>query len=125
MKRLSEDLKQARKVWEMTLQIRGLPPVTFEEFLEIERESEKLQDDCRARSRRPADWTEPSMTLEEVERDPIIRDFATQMREKGMTVVTRSQYMLMVHGAVKPYGWDAEAESDLPNKLYDPYLFSK
>jgi|ERR1044072_4675287 hypothetical protein len=74
----------------------------------------------RAR-KRPSSWTEPSMSLEDAERDPLAREFAKQMRDKGMTATTRSQYMMMVHGSLKPYGWDQDAEDGIPQKLQDPY----
>lgn len=96
--------------------------ITPEQWAQSCTEGRLHHAEYQARGRkRPSNWTEPSMTLEDAERDPFAREFVEQMREQGMKTVTRSQYMMMVYGTLKPYGWDQDAEDGIPQKLQDPY----
>jgi hypothetical protein len=61
------------------------------------------------------------MSLEEVEAKGIIFDVPEQMREAGMTRITRSQFMEMVFGLDWRRKWHPEMEADVPRELDDPY----
>jgi hypothetical protein len=80
------------------------------------------EEEARKRRQRPKDWVEPSMSLEEIEADPFTLDVGKRMREKGMTRVTRSEYLELFYGTKKPRPWTPEMEEEMPNKLVDPYV---
>jgi hypothetical protein len=113
-------LEYCRKLWQLDRDEFG-SSMTFEAYLAMIREAEIHEENYQKRRGRPANWTEPTMTLEEAELDPLSRAFAKQMRDKGMTTATRTQYMMITHGSVKPYGWDQDAEDGIPQRLQDPY----
>lgn len=97
--------------------------MTREEWTEIQKETDIEMAEEEAELKRPADWVEPSITLEEAEADPFCSSLANQMRQRGLTVMTRSQYFAMEFGSRPPRNWSPEEESNLPRKLQDPYLW--
>jgi hypothetical protein len=96
--------------------------ITPEQWEEAGVQVRAREEEVRKRRQRPKDWVEPSMSLEEIEADPFTLDVGKRMREKGMTRVTRSEYLELFYGTKKPRPWTPEMEEEMPNKLVDPYV---
>lgn len=75
----------------------------------------------RRRPRRPPDWVEPAIRIEEVDEffEP---DLVPYMRARGMTRITRSEYFEFKYPDGVPLEWNRDYELELPDGLQDLYM---
>jgi hypothetical protein len=75
-----------------------------------------------AQLERPADWVEPSMTIEQADADPYAQNVSALMKRYGLTIIGRFQYFELQYPEGIPRPWTAELELNVPGALQDRYL---
>jgi hypothetical protein len=92
-----------------------------EDWEEAGRRARAREQEERRKPKKPKDWVEPSIGIEEVSNffEP---DLAPYMRSKGMTRITRTEYFEFKYPYGVPLEWDRFYEAEMPDGLRDIYL---
>src|SRR5687768_651866 len=85
--------------------------VSREEWVRRVDEALRLRAERRKPKVKPPDYKEPTITLEQAAADPFEREIAAKMRELGVTVLTRSEYLEMKYGRPSPRPWTVEMDN--------------